>query len=88
MNLGNEYQNFLIFIALIIASNEVWATKVPTKFITGNEGGRWSLLLRWEPSLTRCFDNNMYQIYRRTTMRCQSVICQQSCFATLLKLQR
>ena len=28
MNLGDEYQNFLIFIALITASDEGWATKL------------------------------------------------------------
>ena len=28
MNLGDEYQNFLIFIALIIAGDEGWATNL------------------------------------------------------------
>lgn len=35
--LGDEYQNFLIYIALII---------------TGDEGGRWNPSPRWEPSFT------------------------------------
>ena len=28
MNLGDEYQNFLIFIALMIAGGEGWATNI------------------------------------------------------------
>ena len=43
MNLGDECQKFLIFIALAITVDEGWATKIqliiPTKFINSNEGG-------------------------------------------------
>ena len=45
MNLGDECQKLLIFIALIIAGDEGWegceTSFVPTKFIIGDEGGRW-----------------------------------------------
>ena len=59
MNLGDEYQKFLIFIALAITVDEGWAIKIqliiPTKFINSNEGGRWSSSLLWEPSLIKLF---------------------------------
>ena len=38
MNLGDEYQNFLIF---------------PITFISGDKNGRWSLSSLWESSLRK-----------------------------------
>ena len=46
MNLGNEYQNFVIFIALLIADNEGWKQQTfDSSYQIYSRRGSWTIKL-------------------------------------------